>query len=232
MLLPNVDSDLIAVAKENAENAPGLGDVIDPITGYVVDSMNVKPEWISPWMRYVPVGELTEMTRVTFNKSALQDTREKIKGEHTISDSSSEYRKTVEKFSEILCKSFDIRAVVNQFENNHVLNIDRHVVVAIYGVRRINGGIRIIGYLPALFCFRSRNIPQAHQSHPRQNLDMVVQTNMRWMQSEVMSHNDSVRQAVTKSRSCNLYVYGLPRFNLDQLQRRAGCMLEILPWLR
>jgi hypothetical protein len=233
MLLPNVDSDVIAVPRHIPhELTPMLGDVIDVQTGSVIDKMPVEPEWQSPWMKYTPISDLTEMTRTTFKLSASQDQSKKVAGELVKWPQQSDYAVTLHKYSDIVCKTLDLVAFINQYKDNHVLNTSRRVVVAVYATRRVEGGFRIIAYLPAVLKFRSHNIADVQQSHSQPNADLMARTDMRWIQAEVMAGNRSIERAVKKKRFSTIYLHGLPRHEIDKLQKMAGCALEIFSWAK
>jgi hypothetical protein len=228
MLLPNVDSDVIAVPKHIPHDfTPMLGDVIDVQTGSVIDKMPVEPEWQSPWMKYTPISDLTEMTRTTFKLSASQDQSKKVAGELVKWPQQSDYAVTLQTYSDIVCKTLDLAAFVNQYKDNHVLNTSRRVVVAVFATRRVEGGFRVIAYLPAVLKFRSHNIADVQQDHSRPNVDLTARTEMRWLQAEIAAGNRSVERAVKKKRFSTIYLHGLPRHEIDNLQKMAGCALEI-----
>lgn len=231
MVLPNVDSDLIAVSKEQALFAPLVGDIINPQTGALIDRVPFKKEWESPWMRYVPVGELTEMTKDTFHVSASQDKRSKMKGEHVIENPGG-YPVTVERFSEIVCKTLDLTEIVKQYENNHILNTERYVVSAVYATRRVAGGFRVIAYLPVLLTFRSRLIGVPKRCHPPMNLDLMLHKDLNWTLAEKIETDKAIDNDRTRKRFSTVHLYGTPRHVLEWLQRRAGCQLEIFSWMR
>lgn len=232
MLLFNVDSDVIAVPKDRAIYAPFLGDVIDEKTGVVVSRLFVQAEWESPWMKYTPMGELTEMTPKTFKVTASKDSSAKVAGEHVRFPQRGDYPQTVEKFSDIVCKTLDLAAFADQYKDNHALNVERHVVVAVYAIRRVEGGFRIIAYLPAVLNFRTKNLAQVIQCHPPLNLDLRMHTDLHWMHAEFMDVLNSVERAIRKKRFSTVTIHGMPRYKLEHLQKLAGCALEIFSWNR
>lgn len=227
MLLYNVDSDVVAVPKNKAANAPFLGDEIDGKTGKVIGKFPVQAEWESPWMKYTPLGELTEMTRKTFKVTASQDQSNNVAGEHIKLPETDKYPETMEKFSNIVCKTLDLAAFLGQYQNNHALNIKRNVVVAVYATRRVEGGFRIIAYLPAMLYFRSQNVSQVQQSHTHPNLDLRLRNDIDWKKAELVDASKSIEQAVARKRISTVTVHSLPFRQLEHLQQIAECALEI-----